>query len=163
MPFPPEKSLMSLGVDGLVVAQAQPLFRRQLDGDLSGHLSGDLVLKPDDVAEITLVASRPEVSFGVGIDELRRHPNVIAVAHHGTLQDRIDVQDLRDLRKRLFRIPELHDRLPRYDPQRADLGEVADQGVRHPIGEVLVSAIARQIRQGEDGDRLDPRARPRSP
>ena len=89
--------------------------------------------------------------------ELRRDPHSSAGLHHRAFKDGIYVQLAGNLGQR-FTCSTLvtHGGCPRNYPQGADAGDFTDQFVGHPVGEVVLGGVARQILQRQHRNRLYP-------
>jgi hypothetical protein len=147
----PQVRLVGLRID----APRAPGKSRHLETDLASDRLRQLALQREHVAQVSLVLLGPEALVGGGADQLGRDRHAVASAQHGAFDDRVHVQRLSDLRQRLARVLELHHGGPRDHAHRADLGEVADQGVRHPVGEDLLRRVVAQVRERKHGERAD--------
>ena len=135
----------------LVVGGGEPA------ADLARHRARHLALHRQHVADVALVALRPEVLLGVGADELQRDAHAVAGAQHRALQDVVDAELAGDLGEQLVRAAVAHHRLPRDDAQRAHLGDGGDQLLGEPLDEVVGAAAEvgeRQHRQRRRGARV---------
>jgi hypothetical protein len=86
------------------------------------------------------------------IEKLSRHAHPFARPHHGTLDNRIDVEGSGNFGQAFFRVLELHYGRPGNNPQRVDLGQVRDQLVGHSVGEVFLAGIAREVIERKHGN-----------
>ena len=83
----------------------------------------------------------------VRLNQLRIHAHPFRRLHHRTFHDRVDVEFLADLRKRLARILVTHRRGARNHAEGADLREVCDESVGHTIDEGVFRWIAAEVLQ----------------
>ena len=60
--------------------------RAQLRSATLRRLARDFVLHLDNIGEVTVVANRPHMAAGSGVDELRRDPQTVAGARWETAQ-----------------------------------------------------------------------------
>ena len=87
-----------------------------------------------------------------GVEKLSRDAHVITRTHHGTLDNRIDVEFGGNLGQAFLGVLELHHGRPRNNPQRVDLRQVRDQLVGHSVGEVFLIGIAGKVIEGKHGN-----------
>jgi len=99
-----EKGLVGLRIDNSDVFQRGLFLGIQIDADLIGDSSGDLILERQRVAQFALVALRPQVLIGGGFDQLRGDTDAVAGAEDGAFDDCVDVEFASDLRKGLARV-----------------------------------------------------------
>jgi len=146
---PLQVQLVGLGVHGSLPRELRALLRRDLHADLPGDRARDVTLDREDVAQLPVVAFRPHLAFR-RIDQPGVDADVVARPEHRPLDDRVHVEVPRDLRKRLLRSLVAHGRGPRDHAERRDLGKARDELVRHPVGEVFLRRILRQVLERQD-------------
>ena len=149
---------MRLRIDRPARAEAPGLFGAHGDAHFARDGHRDLALEGEDVSRVARVALRPEVPVRVGLDELDRDPHVSAVPQHRALHDTPDAERAGDLGKRLRRVLVRHHGRPRDHLQRANARQLGDHGLGHPVREVLLLGVLREIRERQDGERVDPTA-----
>ena len=160
-----EDEPVRLRIDRPARAEAPGLLGAHGDAHLAGDGHRDLALEGQDVSRVARVALRPEVPVRIGLDELDRDPHVSAVPQHRAFHDAPDAERAGDLGKRFRRVLVRHHGRPRDHLQRADARQLGDHGLGHSVREVLLLGILREIRERQDGERVDPRApfRPAAP
>ena len=126
-----EIQVVGRGIDGLALRQAVLLCRRQDATDFLGDLGRDAALQRQHIAQGVIVAARPHMVIGLGVDLLRGDAHAIARPDDGALDDHVGRELARDLRHRFLRAAVLHDRRPRDDSQVVDLRQIGDQGLGH--------------------------------
>ncbi len=152
---PLEICLIRLGVDPAGAGKPCLFCGRHRNLDLPGNGPSHLALQRQYVTQVSLVAVNPEVRVRRRMDQLRCDPHLLGDTHHRTFHHRIHIQLSRNLRQRPLDILVLHDRCPRPDLQRPDLGQVGDQRLGHPVGEVLLLRVAGEVLQRQYCQRLD--------
>ena len=120
------------------------------------------LLNAEDVAQITIIALRPQVMPGDRIDKLGCDPDLITDLPDASLQDISHAQftaHVLDLdRPVLVR----ERRISRDHGEATDLREIGDDIVRDAIGEVLLLRVVAHVRERQHDDgglfsRLEPR------
>ena len=134
--------LVGGGIDRSSRCQTGTLFCRDLNLDLFGNCARDLTLQLQDVGQVALVFTRPQMRIRRHVNQLHADAHAIAGAQHRPFDDRVHVQRLRNLRKRAGATFEPHHRRARDDAQRADTGKVADERFCHAVGEVFLRRVA---------------------
>ena len=125
-------------------------LRIQVDPNLIGNGSRHVALERQGVPQFTLIALGPQVPVRGTLDQLRGDADLVAGTQDGAFHDGVHVQLTSDLRQRLPRVFVRHHRRARDHAQRADLAEVRNQLVGHPVGEVVLRRIAREALQWQD-------------
>jgi hypothetical protein len=141
-------------------SQPGTLFCSDPNLDLSGNRARHLALQLQDVGQVSLVFTGPEMCIGRGVNQLDADLHAIAAALHRAFYDGVDIQRARNFRERTFGAFEPHHRRARDDAERADSGKIADEGLGHSVSEVLLLGVARQIVQRQHrqrGNRRSPR------
>jgi hypothetical protein len=87
---------------------------------LSRYGAGDLRIHREDIAHVAIVGIGPEVLLGVNAHELDHDANPIAGAQDGSLEHRVDAEQVREVPQRPIGSLEGTDRLPGNDPQGPD-------------------------------------------
>ena len=152
-----QEGVVRLGIAGAAGDKQGLLLRRQSDLERGDDLGGHLVLDGKDVGEVAVVALRPEVPAGIGIDQLRRDPHPVAGAADAALEHGADAEfasDGADIDV-LALVDEA--RVARDDHQPADFGQVGDDVLADAVGEILLFGIARHVGERQDRDRWCPR------
>ena len=83
--------------------------------------------------------------------ELRRDPHAPFRAQNGSRHDAIDPQLARDLRNGFVRTLVRQDGSPRRHPQGTDMPQTRDQRVGHPVREVFLRGIIREVLHRQHG------------
>src|SRR5262245_25934888 len=81
--------------------QPRLVARRELDANLRGDRPRNLALDAQDVADVALVALRPETLLGVSSNELQRDADAVAGALYRPLEHVVDTNLGGDLGKQL--------------------------------------------------------------
>ncbi len=144
---PPQVGFVHGRIDRFRHGQPRLLVRRDSHVDLPGDLPCDCAVHGHHVSDHGVVRLRPDQSLlRHGLDEAHAQADRIPGSCHRRLHHRIHAQLPRDLGDRLIARP-VPDRGPLRDhPQRADLRELGDQGVVHPVDEILLVRISREVR-----------------
>ena len=106
-----------------------------------------------------VVAFGPEVRVGIGADELKVHVDLAVGAGDGAFEDAVDVEGAGDFAAEACGAFVLHDGGARGDAEVGVLGEHGDELIGHAVGEVFLIGIAREVVEGDDGERGDGRVR----
>ena len=129
-------------------------LERQLHVDLSGDRRRQFRLERQHVARAAFEALGPEMLVRPRVDQLRRDPHLVAGSRHRTFHDRVDVELLRNVRRRRPILAlELHRRSARDDAKLADGRQVRGQFIGHPFSEVVLVGIARVVVEWKHGNR----------
>ena len=131
------------------------LFRRNLGAELTGDGLRNLRLDREDVREAAIVALRPEVRVGAGVDQLRVNPYAIARALDAAFEQTGDAKLLADLTRvpgaagfvEIRRGAADHFQVGNFREIRKDL--VLDAGC-----EIRIFGIRAEILEGQHGDAL---------
>ena len=142
-------------VDGAPFREVRHLVRRHLHRDLLRHGGRDPALQVEHVLDLPVVAVGPQHLIRPRRDELHRDTHALADEERRTLEDRVHAQLARNLRQGLLDPLVLHGRRARDDPQRLQAREFRDQRLGHPVGEVLLGAVARNIVERKHRQRTD--------
>src|SRR5581483_2978604 len=113
----------------------------------------DIVLEIEYLAHIAFIGFSPEVHVSRDLNQLCSNANAIAGAGHRAFHDSVDVEFAPDFLDGLFRSLVAHDRGSRGDTDTAQLGQIRDQGVGHPVGKIFLFRIMRQVFKGNHGQR----------
>src|SRR5260370_37294410 len=84
-------------IHGARAPQPRLFLGCQLNPDFSSNGAGHLALHRQDVSESAVVASRPEMAIGAGIDELRRDADFLPRAIDGACTHGIYTPFLSDI------------------------------------------------------------------
>ena len=145
--------VVSLRVVGHLTRQPVLLGRRQFDPKCRDDPRPDLVLKVEDVGRIAVVAFRPEVDAGLGVDQLGVDADAPAGLAHAAL-DHVAHAELAGHLAHVERLALVGEgRIAGDDQEPGDLGQVGDQILGHAVGEVLLLGIAAHIRERQHRDR----------
>ena len=144
-------------IDLRVSVKPRSGFRRELRSKGFRNGRRELALKSDDVAFVALVALRPEMMIGRGVNQLRGDAHKSACAQYASFDYAIHAELMRDLRQGLRASLVRHHRCTRDHRHVSQLGEIGDQRLCHRIGEILLRRIAAEIRKRQDGDRVNGR------
>jgi hypothetical protein len=140
-------------VRGARARGARALAPQKLGLDRAGDAARDFVLHGEDLGELAVVALRPEVRAGAGIDELRRDPHALARLAHAAFEHVAHAE----LARGLLHVdgPAFVDkaRVARDDEEPAEARQRGDDVLRDAVGEVLLLGLAAQIREGQHRDR----------
>ena len=85
-------------IDRASRCQSGTFFCGDLNLDLLGNGARDLALQLQDVGQVALVFTRPEMRIRRRVNQLHADPHAIAGALHRPFDDGVDVQRLRNLR-----------------------------------------------------------------
>jgi hypothetical protein len=113
----------------------------------------DVVLHGEDVGQLAIVGLRPQMEPVGDLDQLRRDPHPVPFFADAAFEDRADVQLLADAPEILALALELKRRRARRDAEALDFGEVVEQLLRQPVGEVLLVLLRAHVDEGAHGDR----------
>ncbi len=152
----PQVHLVRLDVDGSGSREALSLLRGQADLDLADDRARGFRLSGEHVGQILLVALRPNILSGRGLDELDGDAHARAGAQDRSFDDRIHPELSRDLGNRFLRVSVLHDRRSRDHAEILDLRQFGDELGRHPVDEELLSGVAGEVLKRKDCERMDP-------
>ena len=103
-----EIELVGLRVNGAGACQTGSLLRRDLDPNLGRDRLCHVAFERQNVAQVALVALRPQVPVARRMDQLRGDPHPVSHPLHGAFDDPIHTQLPRDLRQRLVRLLVVH-------------------------------------------------------
>ena len=93
--------------------------------------------------------------FRLDAHQLDDDANGIAGTEHGSLQHRVDAEQVCDVPERPIRSLEGTNGLPGDDPQGADGRQLGGEHFGHAVGEVLVLRAPSQVLQRQDRDGTD--------
>ena len=156
---PSQEGLVGIGMNGAFTIEARALLRRDLDLDFTRDRLRDVALQPQHVVEVAVVAAGPEVAVAGTVDQLRRDSHPVAVAEDRSLHEGIDTERERHFwQRRTKTLVARHGRSRRH-PQRPDLRQVPDDRLGHPVDEVLLFRIPRQVVERQHGQRANPAPR----
>lgn len=88
----------------------------------------DLILHPEHIRHLAVVAFRPEMISVGGVDKLRRHPNPAPGTPYAAFKDRTDAECFGDLADVLLLAPEREGRSTRRHLQGAAFGNCVSMG-----------------------------------
>src|SRR5262249_14372420 len=106
-------SLIGPRIYGGSGAEARALFRGHRCSHFSSNRLGDFSLEPHDIADVALVAVRPQMLVRWRIDQPAGNAHAIAGAHDCALDKAIHAQFAGDLWQGLSRTLVTHDGSPR--------------------------------------------------
>ena len=92
-----QEQVVGLEVVGVAALDARALARGQVDLQRGDDGARDLVLEVEDVLEVAIVALRPEVKAGRGVDQLRIDPDPVRRAPDAAFEHVADPQVVGDL------------------------------------------------------------------
>ena len=146
--------------------QALALGGREFRLERARDPPGDLALYLEDVVDVPVVGLRPEMRVGGSVDELARDADARPLAPNAPLEYVAHAELLGDLTQAPVASLVAAARRHRDDTQASDLGELRDDVLGHPVGEVLVrrvgtQALERQHRDVARSRRLVGRSGPR--
>ena len=95
----------------------------------------------------------PKVVAVADFDQLRSHPQRVALAPDAPFEQRADLQLLADLLHAERLALEREDGSARSDVQALDVGECVDQLLGDAVGEVVGLLVAAHVDEGQDRDR----------
>ena len=125
---------------------------------MSSEPRDDFVLHVEEVDHRLVEALGPEVSAGLGVDELRIDANPVGAALHGAfehianaelLADLLQIQTLPLVSEGRVATDHLHAAHPR---------KVGGQALGHAVDEIFLLEVAADVREGEDHDGKSRRA-----
>ena len=148
-----EKDVVSLSVVGSPLVDALLIVLGQFHCKGLDDVARDSVLQAEDVLQVAVVAIRPYVATARGVDELRVDANVGAAFAHAAFQDITNAERLRDL-SHVVRFAFVRERgIAGDDEQSRHLGQIGDEVLGDPIGEIRLFGIAAHVVERQDGDR----------
>ena len=140
-----QEKLVGFNVGGPPMSQPARLAGDQLDFECGHDLQRQLVLNGEDVGEITIEAVGPDMAAADRIDQLRRDPDPPARLAHATLEYVANTECARHLGDR-NRLPLIDKgRIPRDHVQPRQLGEIGDDVLANPVGEIFLLSISTHI------------------
>ena len=145
-----------LRVDG----QSYPSAATSRSGPAGGprDIRRNLLLERQHLAQLAVIALRPDMAIRGGTDQLRRHAHARSRAHQRPFDHGLDLQLLADCRERLVRTLVLPRRGPRDHIETLHLSELCGQGIGDGIDEIRLCGIAGEVLEGENDQRADRRA-----
>ncbi len=138
---------VSFRVNRVGVCQPRLLLRSEFHANLAGDSACDLFLHGQHVTQIALIAGRPEMMIRRCFNQLRADPHSAAHPHHGAFDHGIHVQLPSDLGQRLLRSLVPDRRCSGDNLQCADLGQIGDELVSHPVSEIFLLGIVGKVFQ----------------
>ena len=134
-----------------------------LDGnlDLVGNGQRNLVDQRQDPIQVTIVVLRPEMLVSSGANESGRNANTVGISEDRALDQGVDTELGGDLRHRLLAGVVAQRRGTRNHSEVGRSREPGYQGILHPVDEVALRGIIREVREWQHGDGFD--AWPRAP
>ena len=120
-----------------------------------GDIRSNLLLERQHLAQLAVVALRPDMAIRRDTDQLRRHAHARSRAHQRSFDHRVDVQLLADCREGFDRALVLPRRRPRDHIETLYLSELCGQGIGDGINEVSLCGIAGEVLEGENDKRAD--------
>ncbi len=149
---PSEVGVIGSWVYGPGRRQGRLLPGAQLEAELFRDRPRDLAVQGQDVRKLAVVVVPPKVTVATRVDQLYGCAYTVSGTHDRALDDPIYTELPRDLREWLAYFLVLHDRGSRDDARTAQPRELGDEGLGHPVGEVLLLGIAREILEREHCD-----------
>ena len=117
-------------------------------GDLLRHFT----LDSEDILQRARVSVRPQVVVRRGVDQLQINQHLIAGLLHAPFQDRGDAELLTDYFQVVRMTRVFLGRGARNDFEVANAGQLGQNHVLHPAGEVSVVLVTAQIFEGQNSD-----------
>ena len=124
-----------------------------LDRQPGRHRARDLVLDFEQLVERDVEAIRPDHVLRLGLDQLHHRAQVPARSEQAAAQKVAGPQALAEVPGRLRLQREQRGGMAGDHGQAAEPAEVRDDPFDHDVAERLVRRVARQVRQGQHGDR----------
>ena len=120
--------------------------------DRPHDVHGEFVLEPENVVERAVVVVGPDKSGGLSVDELAAQPEMVSNPPHTAVEQVAYAQFLPD--NSSLRCPPFvdHRRVVRDDQQPLDPAEAGGDFGHHAVGEVILSRIRREVREGQHGN-----------
>jgi len=142
--------LVGRGVKGKASGR---FFGKQFESEGAAHLTGDISLDTENVAEFAIVTGRPKMSLVGGFDELDGDANARAFAADGAFEDVSDFEFSGDFRDRFFCIFILNCGSACDDAEALGihLAEVGDEFLGKAFGEIFAVGGAQNFK-GENGE-----------
>ena len=110
----------------------------------------ELTLEREDVLQFAIISFRPNLTVGLGIDELGVNSHAIARNLHASLQHVRNVQVATDLLQISILAAVRCDTTAADDLQISHLAEISQNIVLNTIGEIRRRAVVTQIFEGQD-------------
>ncbi len=132
--------VVRLCIAGTAALDQLPLLPAQADAQRSNELLRDLGLDREDVAEIPVIALRPQVIAVRGTHELRGDPHALTRLADAALEHRAYTERATDFAHVGGPALELERRGARGDPQVADAAQRVDDLLGDAVAEVLLVA-----------------------
>src|SRR5262249_46486687 len=120
--------------------------------DCADHACGDLVLKIEDIVELSVVAISPEVAAAGGIDELASDANAVTALAHASFKDVAHAKPTRDVPDIEGLPTELEGGCARRDIEPTQARQPGDNLLDDTIGEVVLLWIAAHVLKRQDRD-----------
>src|SRR5262245_43179317 len=124
-----------------------------MNGEDGHNRPSDLILNRKNVLQFTVVALRPEVGATDCIDELARYADAIAASANTSFQHVAHAQlaaDKPDVGRLAF---VLEARVAGDDEEFREPRQLRDDVFRDAVAEVVLTRVAAEVGEGEDGDR----------
>ena len=135
------------------------LDRRELIAQRVRQTPDDFVLHVEEIGKRLVEPLRPEMTAGLGVDELHVDPHPISATLNAALENVADVQLAPDRLhvERLALVGE--SRIAGDHDSAADTREVGRQALRDPVDEMFLFGVAPDIGERQDDNRKARRAR----
>ena len=111
-----------------------------------------IALDGKGVVQRAVVALRPKVLVSRCVDELHVHAQAVPCHLHAALDDAANTKLGRNLLQRLGRVRVAHHGGPADDLEGRDLGELGQQFLVEPAGEIGVGPLGTQVLEWKDRD-----------
>ncbi len=145
--------IVRLDVVGASARHPPALLGRQRDLERGDDLTRDLVLDLEDVGQLAVVALGPDVAAGRPVDQLGRDPDAVAGLAHAAFE-RMPHAEL------AAHLPQIggaalvgEGGVARDHQQTGDLGEVGDDVLGDPVGEILLLGVGAHVLERQHDDR----------
>ena len=125
---------------------------RQRDADFTTDGSRHVALQGKHVTQVTFERLRPDDFSCDSPDQFGCDSDLVDRGDDRTFDNRVDPQFPRNRWHGLPGASVMHDRRPRDHAKSADLRQIGDELLRHPVGEVLLFRVAGEILEGKDRD-----------
>ncbi len=125
----------------------------ELDPERRDDAPRDFLLDGENVLELAVELTRPEMVPVRYVHQLARHPDPAADFSYAAFHHRLDTQFAADCPHVLAFPFERERRRPRGDPEPVDLGERVDDLLRHAVAEIVLILLGAEIDEGQNADR----------
>jgi hypothetical protein len=139
-----------LGIDSPSLGQPEPGLLAEPEADLPRDILDDFALQDQETADVAFVALDPERPVFGRMDQPGRDAHLFSRPQDRAFNDHVGVQLFGDLRQGFLCFLVLDDGRQRPHSQGVDLPQFRDEGIRHPLGKIILFRIMGEVFQGED-------------